>query len=153
MIPGEIGETENNAWMELGAFIQFCNDAQDLHKDGKKGINTFASFRPDLRTLAADLDRQKCLAFGLMKQLHFDRRRKDHLLFILYAMTIGILTKLHGFSKACEGEYTHEKFLYLSKEEARVNPFSFASLRYGLPKLMAYRYETVDKPFAFSLVS
>jgi hypothetical protein len=150
---GDFSADEERAWYELGAFIQFCNDAQDLYKDGKKGISTFASLRPDLYTVVLDLETQKATAFSMIKQLEYDEKRKDYFLFIMNAMAIGILTKLQGFSRVCGGLYTREKFLSLSKEEARVNPFSFSSLRYALPKLMSYRYETVDKPFSFSLVS
>jgi len=151
LVPGEITEIEKKALYELGGYIQYCNDAQDLHKDLKKGIRTFASTRPDLETIARDLDKQKTIAFSLVKETPFDHKKKDELLFSLHLMGIGILAKLNRYSKICDGKFSFEKLSMKSKEEVRSQLAIRKLLRYSFPRVIKYKYANVDIPYDFQL--
>ncbi|WKK77213.2 hypothetical protein QYS49_08445 [Marivirga salinae] len=151
LVTGEITEIEKKALYELGGYIQYCNDAQDLYKDLKKGLRTFASTRSDLETIARDLDKQKTIAFSLIKETPFDQKKKDELLFSLHIMSIGIIAKLNRYSKICDGNFSSEKLSKKSKEEVRSQLAIKKLLWYSFPKVIKYKYEDVDKSYDFQL--
>lgn len=151
IVAGEITEIEKKAYYELGGYIQYCNDAQDLYKDLKKGLRTFASSRSDLETIAKDIDIQKTIAFSLIKETPFDKNKKDELLFSLHLMGIGILAKLNRYSKICNGHFSFEKLSKKNKEEVRSQLAIRKLLWYSFPRVIKYNYENVDKPFNFQL--
>ena len=149
IVNGKINSLEKEAWFELGAFIQYCNDAQDLYKDLQKKLRTFASVRSDLETIANDIDKQKILAFALIKKTSFQKEKKDSFLLTLYVMHIGILSKLHAFSRICNFNFSFEKFLSKSKKEiqSKITPISLFS--YVFPRVINYQYESVEAPIQF----
>lgn len=149
MVAGEITEIEKKAYYELGGYIQYCNDAQDLYKDLKKGLHTFASTRTDLETIARDLDKQRTIAFSLIKETPFERKKKDELLFSLHLMGIGILAKLHRYSKICDGNFSLEKLSLKSKDEVRSQLAIRKLLSYSFPRVIQYDYENVENPYDF----
>lgn len=149
VVAGEMSDTEKKAFYELGGYIQYCNDAQDLYKDLKKGLRTFASTRPDLETIARDLDKQKSIAFSLIKETSFDKKKKDELLFSLHLMGIGILAKLNRYSKICDGNFSFEKLSKKDKEEVRSQLAIRKLLWYSFPRVIKYKYEDVDKSYDF----
>ncbi len=147
MINGEITAVEKNAWFELGGFVQYCNDAQDLYKDLNKNVRTFASTRSDLEIIANDLDTQKAIAFSLIKNTSFQLERKDNFLFTLHVMSIAIRSKLHAFSRICNCNFSFEKLQSKSKKEIRLALKAVFLLRYGFPKVISYQYKNVEKPY------
>ena len=152
MVKGKMTDVEKEAWFELGAFVQYCNDAQDLYKDLKKNMRTFASTRPDLEIIAKDLDKQKSIAFTLIKNTHFQKERKDNLLYTLNVMSITILSKLHAFSRICNYNFSFEKLLSKNKKEVRSKLKAIHLFRYGFPKIINYKYENVEKPYRFIMI-
>ena len=149
MVKGEISTIEKDAWFEIGAFIQYCNDAQDLHKDLQNKMRTFASTRPDIETIAKDIDKQKTIAFSLVKEIPFQKRKKDDLLFILHVMCIAIFSKLHAFTRICDYNFSFENFELKSKKEVRSKLSPLHLFRYWLPRALNYRYEDADAPYKF----
>jgi hypothetical protein len=149
MVKGKMTTIEKDAWFELGAFVQYCNDAQDLHKDLQKNMRTFASTRPDIEIIAKDLDKQKTIAFSLIKNISFQKEKKDNFLFTLHLMSIVILSKLHAFSSICNYNFSFEKFLSKSKKEIRSKLTAFHLFSYGFSKIINYQYENVENPYQF----
>jgi hypothetical protein len=146
LLPEPISEAEELAWLEIGALIQYCNDAQDLHKDLNKKLRTFASVRPHPDTIAADLDRQKVVACRLFKQTHFAKNRKDFFLLGMQIMYAGILVKLQIMSRLAGTPYSHHKLAALPKAEVRHQTQIRKLLKLSLPKVINYSYEGMDAP-------
>jgi len=151
LVNGEITDIEEKAWYELGAYIQYCNDAQDLHKDLKNEIKTFATTRAELENIATDLDKQKTIAFSLIKEIPFHKNQKDYFLFTLYIMGIGILAKLHRYLKICDHEFSHERLSMKRKGEVRSQLLLHKLFTYSFPRVIKYEYETVERPYNFNL--
>lgn len=149
MVKGKMNANEKDTWFELGAFVQYCNDTQDLYKDLKKNLKTFASTRPDIELIAKDLDKQKTIAFSLIKNTSFPKKKKDNFLFTLHVMNIGILSKLHMFSRICGYNFSFEKFLSKSNKEIRSKLTPFHLLKYAFPKIINYQYENMENPHQF----
>lgn len=149
MIEGEMSEIETQAWFELGAYIQFCNDAQDLYKDLKKDLRTFATTRPTLKNIAEDIDKQKIHTFNLIKNTHFLKKNKDEFLLTLFLMGVGIIAKLHKYSKMCGNNYSHERLSLLDKTKVQSELAIIGMMKYVWPKALMYKYNDVDKPFCF----
>ena len=137
-------DPEETAWYELGAFVQFCNDAQDLHKDLQKRMRTFASVRPDLKTIAEDINSQKVLTFSLIKQIPFREKEKDDMLLLLHVMFIGLMGKLRAFSSLCENDFNFDAFLLKRKEEIRAHITPRRLFLYVFPRVLNYQYSRVE---------
>ncbi|MGE0589042.1 MAG: hypothetical protein AB7O48_10755 [Cyclobacteriaceae bacterium] len=141
---GEIRSNERQTWYEVGALIQYCNDAQDMHKDLLKGMRTFASVRPDIETIISDLETQRKITFTLITKAAFKERRKDEFLFSLYVMYTAILAKLSIFSGLCGSRFNPEKFQLLNKEVVRRNISPFRLLKLMLPLVTQYQFERAE---------
>jgi len=146
LVDGPMKKNEAKAWFELGAFVQYCNDAQDLHKDLNSGIHSFASVRSNLNSIANDLEKQKCKAYEMVKRVPFEERRKDHFLFTMHVMHMAILAKLHAFTKLCNGNYSRESFRSLAKEQVRRKTTSTHFLPFAFKRALRYRYATIEQP-------
>ncbi|HET8859440.1 hypothetical protein [Marivirga sp.] len=151
LVNGEITEVEKKACYELGGFIQYCNDAQDLHKDLKKGLRTFASTRPNLETIANDIDKQKTIAYSLVKETPYQQKKIDDLLFSLHMMGIGIIAKLYRYHEICNNAYSHENLTMKNKEEIRPQLAIRKLIPYCFPRVIKYNFDTVHKPYNFNL--
>lgn len=144
MVDGHISELEVETWFELGAFIQYCNDAQDLHKDLINKMRTFASIRSDLQTVTHDLDVQKSIAFSLIKKTPFSKKKKDDFLLALHVMHLGILAKLNTFSRVCGDEFSFKRFMSVDKQELRSKTNTFNLVKYVFPRALSYKYSHVE---------
>ncbi len=149
LVKGDISPQEKLAWYELGGFIQYCNDAQDLHKDLQKKIKTFATIRPTLKIVANDLDKQRVIAFSLLKDTPFKTHKKDDFMFLVHMMSIAIFAKLNAFSRLCNFQFSHDSFLLKSKKEVRSAVTPLRLFTFWFPKVMDYNYNTVDQPYKF----
>lgn len=149
LVKGDITPEEKTAWYELGGFIQYCNDAQDLHKDLQKQLSTFATIRPTLEHLASDLDKQKVIAFSSFKATLFDENKKDDFLFLLHIMGAAIFAKLNAFSRLCNRQYTHTSFLSKSKKEIRSSVTPLRLFKFWFPRVMNYTYKSAELPHEF----
>ena len=141
MVRRDISKAEEEAWYELGGFIQYCNDAQDLHKDTQQNIKTFANSRADLQTIASDIDKQRAKAFALIKKTDYPEAAKDDMLFILHVIYVGILYKLQAFSRLCNYSFDLNEFAAKEPKHVRISMVRLRPLLFVLPKVMAYDYK------------
>ncbi len=149
LVKGEIHPSEEMAWFEIGAFIQYCNDAQDLYKDLHKHMRTFATVRPDLETIARDTALQMSQAISLFKETPFERKRKDFFLLSLYVMYLAIMGKLQAFQEICDYNFSFELFRSKSNHQIRSKTTPIKLLGYVFPKAFSYQYENTKVPFRF----
>ena len=151
MIDVPVTQQEQTAWFELGAFLQYCNDVQDLYKDTSRGIRTFANSRPDLETVFVDLDVQRIKVFGLIGALPFDETHKSDSLFMFYTMYMVTLSKLKQWIALCDDKFSLEQLMSLDKHKARLKSASWPSFWFCFDKLKGYQetwpFET--PPFDF----
>lgn len=149
MIDAPVSSDEKSALYELGAYIQFCNDTQDIYKDTKKGIRTMANSRAGLKELIHDLDGQKCRTFSMIKKSGFCRARQHQLLFTFNVMGLGIIAKIRRLNEVCEGNYSLDKLVLLSKQNTRISVFNFSSFRFLFPKIIDFDFDTADRRFTY----
>jgi hypothetical protein len=149
MLEGKIDTLEKNTWYEVGGYIQFCNDAQDLFKDLKNKLSTFGTCRNKLTQIAADLDQQRVVAFTLLKKSPYKTRQKDFLLFTLYSMGVGILAKLYRYHLLCKKDYSPKKLANLPKKKVRTQLQAKKLVGYWFPRVINYRYKICHKPYNF----
>tara|TARA_B100001109_G_C18859921_1_gene473483 strand:+ start:1836 stop:2888 length:1053 start_codon:yes stop_codon:yes gene_type:complete len=140
---------EEKTWFEIGGYIQFCNDAQDLHKDLLNKLRTFGSCRSSLEEIAIDLDQQKVVAFSLLKSSPYQKQAKDFLLFTLHSMGIGILAKLHQYHLLCNKQYSSSTLASKTKSEVRPMLRPIKLIPYWFPRILKYQYQKVNQPFNF----
>ncbi len=143
LVPQHMEEAEHEIWFDLGAFIQYCNDAQDLHKDLAKEMKTFASVRPNLEAIASDLVSYRNNLFPRIKHSRFAENRKDDFLYLLFVMSEGILIKLKAFDRLCQGNFSYDKFSTIRKEKVRAATSSINLLRMGFGKNLNYSYQNI----------
>lgn len=145
LIDVPMSEKEQTALFELGAYIQYCNDIQDLHKDLLKGINSFASKRIESNRIQMDLEKQRSLTMGLLKDLPFAQKQKDDLLFTLHVMHAGILAKLKVYMQLCGSKLSKEDLLSKDKAFVRAQMQPLKLMRHIVPEIFQYRYKTVGQ--------
>ena len=136
-------QTEESFWFELGGFIQYCNDAQDLHKDLHSSIRTFASVRPDLETVKADLEKQWQVTLRQIKSTPFTENKKDDFVLLLYVMYLAIQAKLFQFSMACNFNFSFSQFKLIDKNKIRAVTSPFQLARFVLPRAFQYNYRLI----------
>ncbi|MEQ8908678.1 MAG: hypothetical protein RIC95_05770 [Vicingaceae bacterium] len=149
MLEGEINELEERTWYEVGGYIQFCNDAQDLYKDLKNKLRTFGTCRTNLTQIANDLDQQRMIAFSLLKKCPFKTHNKDFLLFTLYSMGVGIIAKLYRYHLLCKKDFSLETLTTLLKDEVRSQLQAKKLVGYWLPRVINYRYKNCHEAYNF----
>jgi len=149
LILEDFGALEYQAMYELGGLIQYINDVDDLYKDGRQGIRTFATARDSLEEMALEIDRQKTVAFQLFKTLPYDRTRKENFMFIFYGLVVGTYASLLHYARLCNFNYALDTILRLDKDVVKPNPFTLKALVYSLPKLLQYTYDRAEHPFGF----
>ena len=140
LVNGTISETEEKAWFELGAFIQYCNDTQDIHKDLHRDLKTFATVRTGIPEIEKDLGQQMTRAFLLLKGTAYEQKRKDFFLLTFYVMYLGILAKLSAFSRICNEDFSFESFKARSKAEIRTITSSSRLFPFMMARAVRYPY-------------
>ncbi len=146
LVSGPISEAEENAWVELGAFIQYCNDAQDIHKDLHRELKTFATVRTGIAEIEEDLGQQMTRAFLLLRGTDYEQKRKDFFLLTFYVMYLGILAKLSAFSRICNQEFSFESFKARSKAEIRASTSAPRLFPFMMARAIKYTYQTSPIP-------
>ena len=131
-----ISPQEERAWFEFGAYIQYCNDAQDLHKDLQKGIQTSASVQSSLEEIRTLLETQRQIAFRELKKCAWEKSRLEDFLFSVYVMHLAILAKLAAFETLCGGDFTQEKFKKIPTKTVRAAISPAKLLRYVISQTL-----------------
>ena len=146
LLPEDFGALEYEAMYELGGLIQYINDVDDLYKDGRQGIRTFATARDSLEAMALEIDRQKTVAFRLFKALPYDRTRKENFMFVFYGLVVGTYASLLHYARLCDFDYALDTLLRLDEAVVKPNPFTFKAIAYGVPRLLHYSYDRAEHP-------
>ena len=139
-----MGKKEEQAWFELGAFVQFCNDTQDFYKDAVRGIRSFATTRDDDTLIRADLEKQWQQIISVIAALKFPDRKKSKATFTLYAMYVVILAKLDFFVKKCDGHFSANRLTQVGTKKASMPLLSWHSLAYTIPKITNFRFRNYN---------
>lgn len=127
------------AMFSLGGLIQLLNDAQDLHKDAVKGITTFVRFKKSFGEIIETIEEQENRTFGEFYPLSAEYRQTSRFLFCIHALTVAVKYKILAYRKNV-GEYSDYDLLgKMDREYFRVDPFSQASVRYCVPKILFAR--------------
>lgn len=140
LLTPELDSQEEPIWFELGGFIQYCNDAQDLHKDLKNNIRSFASTRTDLAMIQKDLEAQWAITLQLFKAASFQTQKKDDFLLLLYVMYLAVLAKLSVFARVCDFKFSFDRFRLFDAKELRKQTAPVQLLGFILPRAMRYSY-------------
>lgn len=130
---------EETAFYQLGGLIQKMNDCVDLYKDGKEGIKSSANIFSSMEEIKKNLEWQKNKTFETLRSLPFENKKKEDFIFIFHVFVVSVFFKLHEYSTKCGGVFDYQKFLQLSKKEARSQPFSIHSFRYCFWRILNFR--------------
>lgn len=140
LVLNENHELSDDAMMSLGAFIQAMNDVQDLPKDAREDVKTFASFKSSFSEIHSGLEQYKNDSFELIKSLKLQRSNKERFTFNFHAMYTAICFKLSCYDEIGNGALDFNWFKSISKDKFKVNPYSWKSLKYCLPKILNFRF-------------
>lgn len=148
---GEIDETEEKALYEIGAFIQFCNDAHDIHKDSLQKIRTFATTSNSLQEIADNLEKQKSMSFTLLKRTNYELKRKNYFLIQIYIMHLALLAKMKKFHEITAPDFSFEKFSSKTKEELKPANAPLYLFQFIFSRSLNYSYENAHLPIQLDL--
>ncbi len=148
---GEIDETEEKALYEIGAFIQFCNDAQDIHKDTLQKIRTFATTSNSLQEIADNLNKQKFMSVTLFKNTNYELKRKNDFLIQIHIMHLALLAKLKKYHEITAPGFSFEKFSSKTKEELKPASAPLYLFKFIFRRSLNYSYENAHLPIQLDL--
>lgn len=126
------------AFYELGGFIQAMNDAQDMHKDARDGVTTFVRFCSSFQEVQAYLEARRRACFRRFRALPLGRLRKGYFLFCFNAMHVLINYKLNHYARLCGGELDFAKIAAGNSRDFRTDPFSIRFVRACLGRILAF---------------
>lgn len=148
---GAIDEIEEKALYEMGAFIQFCNDAQDIHKDTLQKIRTFATTSNSLQEIADNLNKQKSISFTLFKSTNYEQKRKDDFLIQINLMHLAIVAKLKKYHEITAPVFSFEKLSLKSKEEIKPASAPLYLFQFIFGRSLKYSYENAHLSIQLNL--
>lgn len=135
----DIDENMKAAFYQLGAFIQYMNDSQDMFKDKKAGITTFVSFCNTFDEISENLKHEFDTAVGLFLQTRFDLESLYKFMFQIHALYVGIQFKNQKYKSIIGHELHDASMLQITKEKLHIQMISLAGLNYCLPKILLFR--------------
>ena len=133
-----ITERNQKAFYQLGAFIQYLNDSQDIFKDAHAGITTFVSFCNNFGEVNARLKQEFDQTTTLLLQTDFPRASLYSLLFYLNALYTGVLYKNKAFARKLSDTIDLGNIRLMDKTTFRIPMFSMKSLVFCLPRMLKY---------------
>ncbi|MCB2208575.1 MAG: hypothetical protein KQH67_09810 [Bacteroidetes bacterium] len=135
----EISEKNKAAFYQLGAFIQYLNDSQDVYKDLNAGVTTFVSFCHSFSEVNAKLKQEFEHTTTLMLQTDFSHKNLYKLLFNLHAMYVGILYKNKVFARKLGDTIDADNIRLVDKTTFRAPMFSVKSVVFCLPRILLFK--------------
>jgi hypothetical protein len=135
----EITKKNQKAFYQLGAFIQYLNDSQDIYKDAKAGITTFVSYCSSFDEVNQKLSEEFSQTKALFHATDFPEKNIYELLFYIHAMYVGILYKNKDFAIRHGSAINLKEIRNLERKEHMVNIYSLKSFRYCFPKILLFR--------------
>ena len=134
------------AMYKIGVLLQFLNDAQDIHKDLKSGIKTFAHFKNNFTDISDTLICHRDEAFRAVMALDLPFKNKEKFLFGFNTIVSGVLYKIDCYSKTMNNDLDFNKMAQLSKSDFNIPVFNMHSFRFNVPRTMGFdakKYELV----------
>lgn len=135
----EITEKNKAAFYQLGAFIQYLNDSQDMYKDMNAGITTFVSFCTNYNQVNERLKLEFDKTTTLLQQTEYETGDLYRLIFYLQALYVGVLYKNTEFAKITGNRIDNLSQPQLSKDQFRTKIFTPSSLRFCIPRILSFR--------------
>jgi hypothetical protein len=135
----EITKKNQKAFYQLGAFIQYLNDSQDIYKDAKAGITTFVNYCSSFDEINQKLSDEFSQTKALFQATDFPEKNIYELLFYIHAMYVGILYKNKDFAIRHGSAINLKEIRNLERKEHMVNIYSLKSFRYCFPKILLFR--------------
>ena len=135
----DITGKNKSAFYQLGSFIQFLNDSQDLPRDIRNSVLTFVHFQESYEELSGILNKEFQKTARVFYESEFPEENVYRLLFYFHAMLTGILFKLDRYAGLTNGVIDTEKIKNTDKSFFRVPMFSAGSIAFCLPKIIGYR--------------
>lgn len=145
LLPGTEGPMQE-ALYELGGFIQFLNDAQDLPKDAREGVVTFVRFRQGFPDILQYIEAERRRTFHSFSTLALKRSRLRYFLFCFHAMFVLITYKLGRYARLCAGELDMQRIAVMDEKIFRANPFSMSFIRAALWPILSFRLDRRPAP-------
>ncbi len=126
------------AMYKIGVIDQFLNDAQDIHKDLKSGIKTFAHFKNDFADISNTLIQHRDEAFQAVMSLDLPFKNKEKFLFGFNAIVSGVIYKTHCYSKVMNNDLDFSKMAKLPKSDFDIPVFNLNSFKFNFPKIVGF---------------
>ena len=139
LIPEPLRDGEWEAWYELGALTQYCNDIQDLHKDLTAGVRNFVSVRDSLEEVQQALREQQSRAYRALASADLPKDKVRRILFDYEAFVLVMEARLAWYHRVCGGQYEEAVFSGLSREAAFLSPFHPYNLRRSVLPLLRWQ--------------
>lgn len=134
-----ITKKNKEAFHQLGAFIQYLNDSQDIYKDTLAGVTTFVSFCHSFSEVNTKLNQEFEHTTALMLETDFSHKNLYKLLFNLHAMYVGILFKNKVFAQKLSNTIDFGSIRLMDKTTFRVHMSSVKSLVFCLPRILLFK--------------
>jgi len=135
----DINEENKAAIYQLGAFIQYMNDSQDIYKDIKAGITTFVSYCTTFEEVNKTLKREFRKTEELFMKTNYSAKGVSNLLFYVNALFTGITYKVDSYSKITGEVIDINKIRRIDKSGYRIKMFSIKSITYCIPKIITFK--------------
>jgi len=135
----DINKKNEAAIYQLGTFIQYMNDSQDIYKDIQSGITTFVRYCDTFDEVNKTLEREFRKTEELFQKKTYPVYGVYKLLFYLNGMYAGITYKNTQYARITGNEIDRSLINKLDKEQFRVNLFSLTSINYCLPRLLTFK--------------
>lgn len=138
----KITEKNKEAFLQLGAFIQYLNDSQDFIKDKKNGITTFISFCSTFDDVNQKLTEEFDLTRTLLCTSGFPESKVYELLFYIHALYVGIQYKNQQLARRISNSIDFEKLPLMKRATFELQMFSMRSIIFCVPRILVFKTPT-----------
>ncbi len=135
----KITKKNKEAFLQLGAFIQYLNDSQDIFKDARSGMTTFVSFCNSFSEVNDKLKQEFEQTTALLLQTDFSPENLYKLLFYMHALYTGVLYKNNLFARKLCNTIDVGDIRLMEKTTFRIPMFSVKSLVFCLPRILMFK--------------
>lgn len=135
----DINEEDKAAIYQLGAFIQYMNDSQDIYKDIKAGITTFVNYCTTFEEVNKTLKKEFKKTEELFMKTNYPAKGVRNLLFYVNALYTGITYKVNSYSQITGEVININKIRQIDKSGYRIKMFSIKSITYCIPKIITFK--------------
>ena len=130
---------DESAIYQLGVFIQYLNDSQDIYKDIKSRIITFVSYQTTFNEINKTLSEEFSKTIESFTKTNYSVKGVYHLLFYINALFIGVCYKVESYSKIAGEIIDIEKIRQIDKSIFNTNMLSLKTVVYCIPKIITFK--------------